>query len=86
MSITIELSPEVEQALRADAEAQGVDIKQIAAERLEEAYRSTDPELIEALRKGIDALDAGDSLSIEEYVAQIKEERRLRDQPTHATT
>jgi|GEM_PF-2924679 hypothetical protein len=65
MGITIELSPEVEALLQADAEAQGRKPEEIAAERLSALYLTE----AEAARQDFDAWYA--SLSEEEHAAEI---------------
>ncbi|MES2464215.1 MAG: hypothetical protein V4671_26935 [Armatimonadota bacterium] len=78
MSITIELSHEVEEALRADAEAQGIDISQAAVLQIENSYSRLEPEAIVAIQEALAQPEEHD-ISHEDFVAKRAEWRRDRD-------
>lgn len=74
MTITIELKPETLAALQADAEAQGRDPAEVAAEQLDALYgeeETLDADTIAALERGFADIDAGRTLSLEEARADF---------------
>jgi predicted transcriptional regulator len=84
MTITLSLPPDLEAALRADAEAQGRPAETIATERLADFYEyegaEPEPDAIEAIAQGFANLDAGErGMPLEEYVAEVMKRRRQRD-------
>ena len=82
MTLTIELPDHVETALRAAAEAEGRPVEEIAVEAVaayvEEEFEE-DVEAIEGIRRGLEAVAAGEVMSFEDYVAEVMEKRRQRD-------
>lgn len=48
---------------------------------LHDSNFDVEPDLLEAIHRGLDTVDAGGTITFDEYVAQIHEERRLRDYP-----
>ena len=78
MSITIELSPEVEEALRADAEAQGIDVAQAAILKIENSYSRLEPEAVDAVLEAL-AQPEEEDVSHEVFVARRAEWREKRD-------
>jgi len=84
MTITLDLPADLEAALRADAQAQGLPTETVAAERLAAFYEyesaESEPEAVEAIAQAFANLDAGEQgMPIEEYVADVTERRRRRD-------
>ena len=83
MTLIIELPPEVEARLRAEADSQGRPAESLAADAVAAFYEDDlaepEPEAVEGVRRGLAALDAGDVMPFEDYVADVMEKRRQRD-------
>ena len=73
MTITLDLKPETLAALQADAEAQGRNLAEVAAEQLDALYsegeETLDEETLDAIGKGYADVDAGRTFSLEEVRA-----------------
>lgn len=71
MSITLELSPETEAHLRADAEQQQVAIEVLAATRLDDLYRGTKSKTErKALLDSLQGSLAGTGLELEDFLLE----------------
>lgn len=71
MSITLELPADLEAALRADAEAQGLSIEEVAALQLAAIYGNQE-ETLEAIGRGLADVEAGRTFSLEEVRAHTE--------------
>ncbi len=70
MTITLELPPDVEAALRADAKAQGRRVEEVVIEQLAALYAQED-DLDTALEEAFAQLDAGEGRPFEEFAAEF---------------
>ena len=75
MTLTIDLPDDALAALRADAEANGRDVADLAAERLAEMYLplgEDEDDLVAAVNEALDQLDAGQHRPLEEFAAELE--------------
>lgn len=76
MTLTLDLRPETLAALQADAQAQGRDVAEVAAQRLDALYH--DEASLVALGQGFADLDAGRTLSLDEARADFRADFAVR--------
>jgi predicted transcriptional regulator len=81
MTITIQLPDELGTLLRADAERERRPIEAVAADRLAGWYEiatEPDPIAIDAIREGLEDIEAGRTISLEEYERLMQAEHAAR--------
>jgi predicted transcriptional regulator len=80
---TIELPPRLQATLEADAKAQARPVAAVLTDRLATLYTKVDSGEVDlaevaAIQEGFDDLNAGRTISLEEFVAQGQTERAAR--------
>lgn len=83
MTLTIDLPARLQATLEADAKAQARPVADVLTDRLATLYTKVDSGEVDlaevaAIQEGLDDLNAGRTVSLEEFVAQGQAERARR--------